>query len=88
MPIYEFRCKKCKKEFECLVFGKGGASHVCNELQERRQIRLFILIGLCDLWGGLLQHLPLIPRVRSEESNTLDSSGISLSPFLSDVRSC
>ena len=27
MPIYEFRCKKCKKDFECLVFGK--ADDVC-----------------------------------------------------------
>ncbi len=24
MPIYEFRCKKCKKEFECIVFGKDN----------------------------------------------------------------
>ncbi|MBN2032485.1 MAG: zinc ribbon domain-containing protein [Deltaproteobacteria bacterium] len=23
MPIYEYRCKKCQKEFECLVLGNG-----------------------------------------------------------------
>ena len=76
MPIYEFRCKKCKNEFECLVFGKD--SDVCcptckgkrverlmsaSKLQEQRQIRLFLLIGLCNLWGWLLQHLPLIKPV-------------------------
>ena len=27
MPIYEYRCKKCRKEFECLVL--GGSSDVC-----------------------------------------------------------
>jgi putative FmdB family regulatory protein len=23
MPIYEYKCKKCKKEFECLVVGSA-----------------------------------------------------------------
>ncbi|MFH1350885.1 MAG: zinc ribbon domain-containing protein [Pseudomonadota bacterium] len=24
MPIYEYRCSKCKDEFECLVLGSDG----------------------------------------------------------------
>lgn len=26
MPIYEYRCKKCEKEFEALVYGSEKAS--------------------------------------------------------------
>jgi len=25
MPIYEYHCKKCDKDFECLVFGSNPA---------------------------------------------------------------
>ncbi|MEW6670024.1 MAG: zinc ribbon domain-containing protein [Thermodesulfobacteriota bacterium] len=25
MPIYEFKCKKCRKSFECIVFGSDSA---------------------------------------------------------------
>lgn len=50
---------------------KGRASHVCGELQEQREIRFFVLIGLCNLWGWLLQHLPLIKPVRSENPVSL-----------------
>ena len=32
MPIYEYQCKKCKKEFECLVLGSDDniACPECN----------------------------------------------------------
>ena len=32
MPIYEYKCKKCKEEFECIVIGSGKdiACPACN----------------------------------------------------------
>ncbi|MBW2028213.1 MAG: zinc ribbon domain-containing protein [Deltaproteobacteria bacterium] len=39
MPIYEYRCKKCHNEFECLVLGdEEGIS--CPECNARRVERL------------------------------------------------
>jgi putative FmdB family regulatory protein len=32
MPIYEYRCKKCETEFECLVLG-GDNDVACPDCQ-------------------------------------------------------
>ncbi len=29
MPIYEYRCEKCGREFETLVMGSNGEKDVC-----------------------------------------------------------
>jgi putative FmdB family regulatory protein len=39
MPIYEYRCKKCKKEFECLVLGQDS-SVCCPECKGNKVERL------------------------------------------------
>jgi putative FmdB family regulatory protein len=39
MPIYEYQCKKCKKEFECLVLGSEG-NIVCPECNGKDVQRL------------------------------------------------
>jgi putative FmdB family regulatory protein len=33
MPIYEYKCKKCKKEFEKLVFAGDNTAISCPECQ-------------------------------------------------------
>jgi len=39
MPIYEFRCMKCDKEFECLVL-KSDESICCPDCNDKRVERL------------------------------------------------
>jgi putative FmdB family regulatory protein len=39
MPIYEYRCKKCRKEFECIVLG-GGSAVSCPECNGKKVERL------------------------------------------------
>lgn len=39
MPIYEYLCKKCKKEFECLVLGNSSDVR-CPECNAKRVERL------------------------------------------------
>ena len=38
MPIYEYKCMKCKKDFECLVFGNNGdiCCPDCNSKKVKR----------------------------------------------------
>ncbi|MFC1868008.1 zinc ribbon domain-containing protein [Thermodesulfobacteriota bacterium] len=40
MPIYEYRCMKCNKEFEYLVFGSDSAVSCpeCNGEKVKRQM--------------------------------------------------
>ncbi len=39
MPIYEYRCKKCETEFECLVLGSDN-DVTCPDCQTERVERL------------------------------------------------
>ncbi|MBW2064916.1 MAG: zinc ribbon domain-containing protein [Deltaproteobacteria bacterium] len=39
MPIHEYRCKKCRNEFECLVLGSEEAIS-CPECNGKRVERL------------------------------------------------
>jgi putative FmdB family regulatory protein len=39
MPIYEYKCKKCSKEFECLVLGSGD-DIACPECDGKNVQRL------------------------------------------------
>ena len=39
MPIYEYQCKKCKKEFECLVLG-GEDKVTCPDCNGKNVQRL------------------------------------------------
>ena len=39
MPIYEYKCTKCNKEFEYLVFG-GDSSIYCPECNDQNVQRL------------------------------------------------
>ncbi len=47
MPIYEFTCNKCKKDFELLVFGKNEITcpH-CGTEDIRKKLSLFGLGGI------------------------------------------
>lgn len=33
MPIYEYHCKQCEKDFECLIF--GNETPVCPKCESR-----------------------------------------------------
>jgi len=48
MPIYEYQCKKCKKEFECLVLGSDDniACPECNGKSVQR------LMSACRFKSG------------------------------------
>ncbi len=39
MPIYEYRCTQCHKEFECLVLGSNEAIS-CPDCEDERVKRL------------------------------------------------
>jgi putative FmdB family regulatory protein len=39
MPIYEYQCKKCQKEFECLVLG-GEDNVTCPDCNGKNVQRL------------------------------------------------
>lgn len=48
MPIYEYRCKKCHKEFECIVLGDGSAVS-CPECKGKKVERL---MSSCSFKSG------------------------------------
>ncbi|MBN2124158.1 MAG: zinc ribbon domain-containing protein [Deltaproteobacteria bacterium] len=48
MPIYEYRCKKCNKEFEFLVLGNNDAV-TCPECDTKRVERL---MSSCSFKSG------------------------------------
>jgi len=39
MPIYEYQCRKCRKEFECIVFG-GDSTVTCPHCNAKKVERL------------------------------------------------
>ena len=50
MPIYEFRCKKCKQEFEYLVLGSDKP--VCPGCHSKNVCRLMSACGFVSKGGG------------------------------------
>lgn len=49
MPIYEFRCGQCGKEFERVVFGSDAGGVECPECgssETKRQLSVFSCSGL------------------------------------------
>ncbi|MBN2122843.1 MAG: zinc ribbon domain-containing protein [Deltaproteobacteria bacterium] len=44
MPIYEYRCNQCNKEFECLVLGSGDGV-TCPECNGENVERLMSACG-------------------------------------------
>ena len=50
MPIYEYHCKKCDKDFECLVF--GGEEPSCPTCNEKNVERLMSACGFVSKSAG------------------------------------
>ncbi|MBI5064237.1 MAG: zinc ribbon domain-containing protein, partial [Desulfatitalea sp.] len=50
MPIYEYQCKKCGKEFEQLVFGKETPN--CPECNSAKVCRLMSCCGFVSKSAG------------------------------------
>lgn len=50
MPIYEYRCRKCNLEFECLVFGSEKPN--CPGCNSKRVGKLMSACGFVSKGGG------------------------------------
>jgi putative FmdB family regulatory protein len=50
MPIYEYHCEKCDKDFECLVFGDEKPD--CPTCQSTDVCRLMSTCGFISKGGG------------------------------------
>lgn len=50
MPIYEFHCDKCKKDFECLVLGSDKPE--CPECKGQEIHRLMSACGFVSKGSG------------------------------------
>jgi putative FmdB family regulatory protein len=50
MPIYEFCCKKCNREFEYLVFGSDKP--VCPSCNSKNVSKLMSACGFVSKGGG------------------------------------
>ncbi len=51
MPIYEYQCGKCGKEFECLVFG-GETPKGCPACHHKNVKRMMSACGFKSKGGG------------------------------------
>ncbi len=50
MPIYEFHCEKCGKEFECLVIGSNAPE--CTSCNSKKVRRLMSACGFVSKGAG------------------------------------
>ena len=50
MPIYEYHCEQCSKDFECLVMGSDSPS--CPDCKGDRIHRLMSACGFLSKGGG------------------------------------
>ncbi len=50
MPIFEFHCEKCGKQFECLLI--GGDKPQCTACSSRKVRRLMSACGFVSKGGG------------------------------------
>jgi len=50
MPIYEYHCNKCNKDFECLVFGKEDP--VCPSCNKKKVTRILSACGFVSKGGS------------------------------------
>lgn len=50
MPIYEYQCRKCGKEFECLVF--GSEKPACPDCESPEVGRLMSRCGFVSKSAG------------------------------------
>lgn len=50
MPIYEYHCKKCGSDFECLLFGNEKPQ--CSACSSRSVIRLMSACGFVSKGGS------------------------------------
>lgn len=48
MPIYEYHCKKCRKDFECIVFG-SNPTVTCPECNGKKVERV---LSACSFKSG------------------------------------
>lgn len=51
MPIYEYQCEKCRKEFEYLVIG-GSEPDTCPHCRGKRVSRLMSACGFLSKGSG------------------------------------
>jgi putative FmdB family regulatory protein len=50
MPIYEYHCKSCGKNFECLII--GGSKPECTACRSKKVSKLMSSFGFVSKSGG------------------------------------